>query len=77
MRTSGLDIVAAVLVIIGALNWGLIGLFGLNPIGMLLGYGSTVERIIYILVGLAGLWSAFSLATKGAAMSEAYQHRKA
>ncbi len=43
------------LVIVGALNWGLIGAFNLNLVNQLLGSMPMVEKIIYILVGLAGL----------------------
>jgi len=53
-----LDNLALVLVIIGALNWGSIGLFGVDIIGTLFGGQlSMVSRIIYAIVGLAGLWS--------------------
>lgn len=53
-----MDNTALVLVIIGALNWGSIGLFGVDVIGTIFG-GQTalVSRIIYTVVGLAGLWS--------------------
>ncbi len=43
------------LVIVGALNWGAIGLFNLNFVHQLVGNIPKAERIIYILVGLAGL----------------------
>ncbi len=53
-----MDNLALVLVIIGALNWGSIGLFGVDIIGTLFGGQlSMVSRIIYAIVGLAGLWS--------------------
>ncbi len=55
--------VACVLLIIGALNWGLVGLGWLvgngadwNVVHMLLGKWMIVEAIVYILVGLAGVW---------------------
>lgn len=47
-------IVLAVLVI-GALNWGLVGLFGYNVVDHLLGVGSVASRVVYSVVGLAGL----------------------
>ena len=52
-----LDIIALVLVIIGAINWGLIGMFGFDLVATLFGEMSLVSRIIYSLVGLSGLWS--------------------
>ena len=55
---STIDNIALVLVIIGALNWGCIGLFGLDVVAALFGGQlSVVSRIIYSLVGIAGLWS--------------------
>ncbi len=52
-----LDRIALVLAIIGALNWGLVGLFRFDLVAYLFG-GQTagVSRIIYTLVGLAGIW---------------------
>ncbi len=52
------DIIALVLVIIGAINWGSIGLFGFDIVAALFG-GQTalMSRIIYSLVGLSGIWS--------------------
>jgi len=47
--------IVCLLLIIGALNWGLIGLFDLNLIAQLLGGFPIAERIIYILVGVAGV----------------------
>lgn len=52
-----LDRIALVLVIIGALNWGLIGLFGLDLVAFLCGgQMAVISRVIYAVVGLAGLW---------------------
>ena len=53
-----LHIVSFILVIIGAVNWGLIGLFDFNLVTMLLGNWPAVERLVYVLVGLAGVWLA-------------------
>ncbi|MEX0649472.1 MAG: DUF378 domain-containing protein [Candidatus Andersenbacteria bacterium] len=50
-----LHIVSFALVVIGALNWGLVGLFGFNLVSTLLGDGSMLERLVYILVGVAAL----------------------
>ena len=43
------------LTIIGALNWGLIGLLDFNLVATIFGSGSLLEKIIYILVGIAGI----------------------
>ena len=52
------SIISIALVIIGALVWLAVGIFGVNPIALLLGTG-VVPRIIYVVVGLAGLWTIF------------------
>ena len=52
-----IDTVALILVIVGAINWGLIGLFNFNLVDTLFGVGSALSRIIYSLVGISGLWS--------------------
>lgn len=52
-----IDTIALILVIIGAINWGLIGFFNFNLVDTLFGAMSIISRIIYALVGLAGLWS--------------------
>lgn len=55
-----MDKIALILVIIGALNWGGIGLFGFDVVAFLCGSMTSLARIIYTLVGFAGIWS-FSL----------------
>ena len=45
------------LVIIGGINWGLIGLFDYNLVDAIFGPMSLVSRIIYTLVGIAGIWA--------------------
>ena len=53
-----LDKTSLALVIIGALNWGSIGLFGFDIVAALFGgQMALLSRIIYTLVGLAGIWS--------------------
>ena len=52
-----MDTVALILAIIGAINWGLIGFFRFDLVAWIFGGQSAVgSRIIYALVGLAGLW---------------------
>ena len=51
-----------ILVVVGALNWGLIGLGWLaggadwNVVHMILGFSMELEAVVYVLVGLAGIW---------------------
>lgn len=53
-----MDILALILVIIGALNWGSIGLFGFDLVAALFGGQlSVMSRIIFTVVGLGGLWA--------------------
>lgn len=52
-----LDSICLALVIIGAIVWGFVGLFNFNVVGALFGASSVLTRIIYIIVGLAGLWA--------------------
>ncbi|MBR5782612.1 MAG: DUF378 domain-containing protein [Clostridia bacterium] len=47
-----------VLIIIGAINWGLVGLFNFDLVGFIFGgTDSLISRIIFTVVGLAGLWA--------------------
>ena len=59
-KMSGLDWVAVVLVIVGGLNWGLVGLFDFNLVDTIFGVGSVLARIVYVLVGLSALWMIFT-----------------
>ena len=53
------DWVALILLIIGGINWGLVGLMNLDAVAAAFGAGTTLARIVYVLVGLAGLWAIF------------------
>lgn len=63
MRT--MNLLTLILVIVGALNWLLVGLFGFDLVASIFadGYGtlSVLSRIVYVLVGLSGLWLLFTL----------------
>ncbi|HOQ17386.1 MAG TPA: DUF378 domain-containing protein [Defluviitaleaceae bacterium] len=57
MKTRPLDFLSLLLIIIGALNWGLIGFFQFDLVASLFGgTDSWLSRIVYALVGLAGLY---------------------
>ena len=47
--------IALVLVIIGAINWGFVGLFDINLVSLIFGSDSVITNIVYALVGLSGL----------------------
>ncbi|MEG2377584.1 MAG: DUF378 domain-containing protein [Clostridia bacterium] len=52
------DKIALVLVIIGAISWGVIGIFGFDIVAYLFGGQSAMgSRIVYGIIGLAGIWS--------------------
>ena len=51
-----IDRIALILTIIGALNWGSIGIFKFDFVSYLLGQETTWSRIVFTLVGLAGVW---------------------
>ncbi|MDE6181662.1 MAG: DUF378 domain-containing protein [Eubacteriales bacterium] len=58
MQTRGFDITVLTLVIIGAINWGLIGFFKFDLVATIFGgMDSIISRIVYALVGLAGLYT--------------------
>lgn len=56
MKTA--DVTAAVLVVVGALNWGLVGVAHIDLVAMIFGAGSILSSIVYVVVGLAGLYQA-------------------
>ena len=53
-----LDLVSALLLIIGGLNWGVVGVTGSDLVGALFGDLTPVSRAVYVLVGLAALYQA-------------------
>jgi hypothetical protein len=54
--SKGMDYTALTLVIIGAVNWGLIGFFKLDLVNLIFGNMTWISRVIYALVGLSGLY---------------------
>ncbi|MCR4327655.1 MAG: DUF378 domain-containing protein [Nanoarchaeota archaeon] len=60
MKNSVLEVIALVLVLIGGINWGLVGAFGFNVVDAVFGAGSIVSSIIYLLVGISAIFGAFS-----------------
>lgn len=61
MRWNAVDWIAWALIIIGGLNWGLVGFFNFNIIDTLFGTMSDLSRTIYAIVGLAALWQLISV----------------
>ncbi len=64
-----LNILTLVLLIVGGLNWGLVGAFGFDLVAAIFGDGSALSRIVYGLVGLSALWQIASARQQMAAVS--------
>jgi uncharacterized membrane protein YuzA (DUF378 family) len=56
LKIGVIDWVALILLLIGGLNWGLIGFFNFNLVETIFFYTPTLAKIIYALVGLASVW---------------------
>lgn len=54
---KAIDYIVLVLVIIGAINWGLVGFFRLDLVAFLFGSMSVLSRIIYAVIGICGLYA--------------------
>ena len=52
-----LDYIALILIVIGAVNWGLIGFFSFDLVRFIFGDMTLVSRIVYVLVGVSGLYA--------------------
>ena len=56
-----ITILTLLLLIVGGLNWGLVGLFGFDLVAALFGQMSPLSRIVYALVGISALWQIIPL----------------
>ena len=71
-----INILTLILVIVGGLNWGLVGLFGFDLVAAIFGAGSMLSRLVYILVGLSAAWQIVPLfATLGSGELAAERNR--
>ena len=61
---NAFDWIALVLLVIGGLNWGMIGAFNIDLVSSLLGVMTMLSRIVYGLVGLSAVYSLYILSTK-------------
>jgi uncharacterized membrane protein YuzA (DUF378 family) len=64
-RFNAMDWISMILLIVGGLNWGLVGLAGFDLVAALFGEGSGLSRLVYILVGLAALYSLYTTTKMG------------
>lgn len=56
MKSYIIDYIVMAIVIVGAINWGLVGLFRFDLIAFIFGTMSWISRIIYVLVGISGIY---------------------
>lgn len=63
---------AYLLLVVGGLNWGLVGAFNYNLVDSIFGVESALSRIVYVVVGLAALYGVFSMVTM---MSKGADHK--
>lgn len=61
---KAVDLLSLILLIIGGLNWGLVGFAQYDVVAALLGAGSTATQFVYVLIGLAALWQLLPLARR-------------
>jgi len=55
---KSLDVLVAALLVVGGLNWGLVGFFDFDLVATLFGAGGAISRLVYVLVGLSALYQA-------------------
>lgn len=65
MKMSAMDWIGWILLFVGGLNWGLVGLLDFNLVTTIFGDDSIITKIVYVLVGLAALWSLKMVMGKG------------
>ena len=64
-RFNAMDWIALILLIVGGLNWGLVGLADFDLVAAIFGDGSALSRIVYVLVGLAALFCLYTTTKMG------------
>ena len=64
-KLNFLDWLTIILVIVGALNWGLVGVFSFDLVAAIFGVMSVLARIVYVLVGLSAIYLLFVLPKLG------------
>ena len=62
---SVVDVVVVLLVVVGGINWGLVGAFDINLVTLIFGVGSMFTKVVYVLVGLAAVYMLYGVFTKG------------
>lgn len=71
-----LNTLTLVLLIVGGLNWGLMGLFSFDLVAAIFGTGSPLARIVYVLVGLSAAWQIVPLFSAMASGEQAVRRNR-
>jgi uncharacterized protein len=61
MLVKTINIIAMILLIVGGLNWGLVGLFRFDLVAAIFGADTSLARIVYVLVGISAVWGIYLL----------------
>ena len=69
---KAIDVVTGVLLVVGGLNWGLVGFFGFDLVAAIFGEMSVLSRIVYSLVGLSAVYQAAAVKSMKRRWSNAY-----
>lgn len=70
-KLSGITWLAIVLSVIGAINWGLVGLFNFDLVATIFGHLTAISRVVYVVIALAGLY----LIVDATRLRETHRHR--
>jgi uncharacterized membrane protein YuzA (DUF378 family) len=65
MKLNTIDWIALILVIVGGLNWGLVGIFSFDLVAAIFGAMSVIARIVYTLVGISAVYMIFFIGKLG------------
>jgi uncharacterized membrane protein YuzA (DUF378 family) len=68
---NAVDWIAMVLLIVGGINWGLVGLFDFDLVAAIFGDMSGVSRLVYVLVGASALWCLYTATKLGRSSTRA------
>lgn len=71
-----INVLTLALVIVGGLNWGLVGLFGFDLVAAIFGAGSLLAGAVYVLVGLSAVWQLIPLSSALGARELAAEHKR-
>lgn len=73
MKQSPVKLLSQILLIVGGLNWGLVGLLNFDLVAIIFGEMSLLSRVVYVAVGLAAIASLFSMGETQSQMSESME----